>query len=142
MEAGVLQEVRMALMGHSPGARIHAVYTHIELPTKRKAIRKLEDWVQDQQKQIKEQNDANSETERSESNPGHEAGTQSMEEENARPSGPGTSRQAEVRDRRNRGGAESETTTAPEIRRGAQTVRVHIDENEAPISEVAPLPDS
>ena len=24
MEAGVLQEVRMALMGHSPGAKIHS----------------------------------------------------------------------------------------------------------------------
>jgi integrase len=45
MEAGVLQEVRMALMGHSSGFKVHATYTHIELPVKREAIRKLEAWV-------------------------------------------------------------------------------------------------
>jgi integrase len=62
MEAGVLQEVRMTLMGHSAGSRVHATYTHIELPVKREAIRKLEAWVNQQQKQIKENTDANSET--------------------------------------------------------------------------------
>jgi len=41
MEAGVLQEVRMALMGHSGGSKIHQTYTHIELPVKREAIAKL-----------------------------------------------------------------------------------------------------
>jgi integrase len=71
MEAGVLQEVRMALMGHSPGSRVHSTYTHIELPVKREAIRKLEQWVKDQQQQnqkLKEQEnkDASSETDRSE----------------------------------------------------------------------------
>ena len=45
MEAGVLQEIRMALMGHSAGSKVHATYTHIELPAKREAIRKLEQWV-------------------------------------------------------------------------------------------------
>jgi integrase len=50
MEAGVLQEIRMALMGHSSGSSIHAIYTHIELPTKRKAIAKLEAWL-DMQRQ-------------------------------------------------------------------------------------------
>jgi integrase len=54
MEAGVMQEVRMALMGHSTGSRVHSTYTHIELPVKREAIRKLEQWVQDQQQQLKE----------------------------------------------------------------------------------------
>jgi integrase len=142
MEAGVLQEVRMALMGHSPGAKIHAVYTHIELPTKRSAIDKLETWVQDQQKQIKEQNNANSETERSESNPGREAGTQSVEEEDARRGGLGAGRQAEIRDRRDGRGAESQAAAAPKVRRGAKTVRIRIDGNEAPVTQVAPLPDS
>ena len=56
MEAGVLQEVRMALMGHSSGARVHSIYTHIELPVKRQAIRKLELWVEQQ----KQQNQTNS----------------------------------------------------------------------------------
>ncbi len=54
MEAGVLQEIRMALMGHSTGGKVHSAYTHIELPAKREAIRKLEQWVKEQQQQIKE----------------------------------------------------------------------------------------
>jgi integrase len=45
MEAGVMQEVRKALMGHSSGKEINAIYTHVELPIKREAIRKLEVWV-------------------------------------------------------------------------------------------------
>jgi integrase len=49
MEAGVLQEVRMALMGHSAGSKVHATYTHIELPVKRRAIARLEEWVGQQQ---------------------------------------------------------------------------------------------
>ena len=48
MEAGVLQEVRKALMGHSSGEQVHSVYTHIELPVKRQAIARLEDWVEAQ----------------------------------------------------------------------------------------------
>lgn len=48
MEAGVLQEVRMALMGHSAGSKVHATYTHIELPVKREAIAKLERWLAQQ----------------------------------------------------------------------------------------------
>ena len=63
MEAGVLQEIRMALMGHSAGSRIHATYTHIELPVKRDAIRKLEQWVNQQLKQLKEKKDASSQSE-------------------------------------------------------------------------------
>src|ERR1700716_4007981 len=49
MEAGVLQEIRMALMGHSSGEEINAIYTHVEFPAKREAIRKLEAWVKLQQ---------------------------------------------------------------------------------------------
>jgi len=45
MEAGVMQEIRKALMGHSSGEDINAIYTHVELPTKREAIRKLEVWL-------------------------------------------------------------------------------------------------
>jgi integrase len=45
MEAGVLQEVRKALMGHSSGEDVHSIYVHVELPMKRDAIRKLEAWV-------------------------------------------------------------------------------------------------
>jgi len=45
MEAGVMQEIRKALMGHSSGQDVHATYTHVELPAKREAIRKLEAWL-------------------------------------------------------------------------------------------------
>lgn len=51
MEAGVVQDVRMALMGHSSGKSVHATYTHVELPVKRDAIAKLERWVQQQRPQ-------------------------------------------------------------------------------------------
>ncbi len=48
MEAGVIQDVRKALMGHSSGEDVNAIYTHVELPAKREAIRKLERWVREQ----------------------------------------------------------------------------------------------
>lgn len=50
MEAGVIQDVRMALMGHSGGSKVHSIYTHVELPVKREAIARLEQWV-DKQRQ-------------------------------------------------------------------------------------------
>ncbi len=53
MEAGVMQEVRMALMGHSSGSRMNSIYTHIELPIKREAIQKLETWVATQKQNAK-----------------------------------------------------------------------------------------
>jgi integrase len=106
MEAGVMQEVRMALMGHSSGARVHSTYTHIELPVKREAIRKLEQWKIHQLEQLKEQQekettDARTETDRSESGPSLAApfpnngaadrGPQTVEEEDARGGGSGAS---------------------------------------------------
>jgi integrase len=130
MEAGVLQEIRMSIMGHSQGSRVHALYTHIELPTKRDAIRKLETWVTEQRKQLEENQHANSETERSEISGGPtngQAGAQSLEEEDSRGGGPGAGRQAEVRDRRNGRGAESEAPPAPEVRGGAETLRVGVN---------------
>jgi integrase len=52
MEAGVLQDVRKALMGHSSGEEVNSLYTHVELPVKREAIRKLEAWVEAQRKNV------------------------------------------------------------------------------------------
>ena len=52
MEAGVVQDVRKALMGHSSGEEVNSLYTHVELPIKREAIRKLEVWVEAQRKNI------------------------------------------------------------------------------------------
>ena len=57
MEAGVLQEVRKALMGHSTGEDVHSTYVHVELPMKRDAIGKLEAWVRSQRKQLPRQGD-------------------------------------------------------------------------------------
>jgi integrase len=105
MEAGVLQEIRMALMGHSVASKTHAVYTHVEMPVKREAIRKLEQWIINQKDQMKkEKTDGCTETERSESNPDESAnngqvGTQTVGKEVAGRRGLGASRQAESPDR-------------------------------------------
>ena len=53
IEAGVIREVRMALMGHSTSEDVHSRYCQIELPLKREAIQKLELWVEAQRQQIK-----------------------------------------------------------------------------------------
>jgi integrase len=58
MEAGIMQEVRKALMGHSSGEDVNSIYTHIELPVKREAIRKLEAWVATQNNQPQPQGGA------------------------------------------------------------------------------------
>ena len=63
MEAGVMQEVRKALMGHSSGEDTNSIYTHIELPAKREAIRKLEAWVEQQKQQIDQQGGRDDSTE-------------------------------------------------------------------------------
>jgi integrase len=88
MEAGVLQEVRMALMGHSTGKSVHSIYTHIELPNKREAIRKLEAWVKQQREELqhqKEKDNARTQDSGTQSDSGQAAGCpQTLEEENAR----------------------------------------------------------
>ena len=57
MEAGVIQDVRMALMGHSGGSKVHSIYTHVELPIKREAIAQLQRWVNSQTEQQKGRKD-------------------------------------------------------------------------------------
>ena len=90
MEAGVLQEVRMALMGHSGGSKIHQIYTHIELPVKREAIAKLEAWKIHQETLLKKQTEkekshGNTEDSRSEGAVADGVGTETVEEEVAGP---------------------------------------------------------
>lgn len=65
MEAGVIQEVRMALMGHSSGHSVHSTYTHVELPIKRQAIARLEQWVKTQQQELQPQGGTHASTENS-----------------------------------------------------------------------------
>ena len=63
MEAGVIQDVRKAIMGHSSGEDVHAIYTHVELPAKREAIRKLEAWVKQQHLAMQEKGESHDSTE-------------------------------------------------------------------------------
>ena len=44
VEVGVIADVRKELMGHSHGGDVHSLYTHVELPTLRDAIARLEAW--------------------------------------------------------------------------------------------------
>jgi len=46
IEAGVIKDVRKELMGHSRNEDTNDLYSHIELPLLREAIRKLEVWRQ------------------------------------------------------------------------------------------------
>ena len=100
MEAGVMQEVRMALMGHQNRDKVHATYTHVELPVKRQAIAKLEEWVGNQIQNLGGQNDS-SQDERQNTN--HVAGngglnrntTETVEEEDTGTDSPRSSRQAQ-----------------------------------------------
>jgi integrase len=43
-DLGVIADVRKELMGHSRGGDVHSLYTHIELPTLREAINRLDAW--------------------------------------------------------------------------------------------------
>ena len=101
MEAGVMQEVRMALMGHQNRDKVHATYTHVELPVKRLAIAKLEEWVKNQIQELGGQYDCSQE-EGNNTNHVDTAGSlnrrpvkETMEEENTGPDSPRSSRQAQ-----------------------------------------------
>ena len=59
MEAGVAQETRKSIMGHSSGEDVNSIYTHVELPLKREAIRKLEAWLQQEAEKLKRQEETN-----------------------------------------------------------------------------------
>ncbi len=54
LEVGIVADVRKALMGHSLGDDPHALYTHVELPLKRKAIQALNAWIWEQVKAAKQ----------------------------------------------------------------------------------------
>ena len=43
-ELGVIADIRKELMGHSRGGDVNSIYTHVELPTLREAISRLEAW--------------------------------------------------------------------------------------------------
>ena len=41
-DIGVIADIRKELMGHSRGGDVHSIYTHVELPTLREAISRLD----------------------------------------------------------------------------------------------------
>ncbi|HMH14397.1 MAG TPA: tyrosine-type recombinase/integrase [Edaphobacter sp.] len=43
-DLGIIADVRKELMGHSRGGDVQSIYTHIELPTLRDAIHRLDTW--------------------------------------------------------------------------------------------------
>jgi integrase len=43
-DLNVIADIRKELMGHSRGGDVHSLYTHIELPTLREAIGRLDAW--------------------------------------------------------------------------------------------------
>lgn len=92
MEAGVMQEVRKALMGHSSGEDTNSIYTHIELPVKREAIRKLEIWVEQQKQQIDQQGGRDDSTEVSGTGTAEGRGCRSSRTETVEEKIPGGSR--------------------------------------------------
>jgi integrase len=47
VDLGVIAEVRKELMGHSRGGDVNSIYTHVELPTLRDAIVRLDTWHTD-----------------------------------------------------------------------------------------------
>src|SRR5208337_3775492 len=123
-------------------AKVHSVYTHIELPTKRKAIRALEAWVHDQLQQLKEEHDASTKAERTQGQSAGEIRAETVEKEKPRRNRLGTGRQAESRDCGDRGGVESQEAATRQVRRGEEALRVGVGENESPTAKPAPLPDS
>lgn len=63
IEAGVIKDVRKELMGHSRNEDTNDLYSHIELPLLREAIRKLEEWHKTELQKIpKEEDGPNPET--------------------------------------------------------------------------------
>jgi integrase len=119
MEAGVIQDVRMALMGHSGGSRVHSTYTHVEFPVKREAIARLQKWVSKQRKEPRGGSE-NASTENARPNAGQDDSTgrlsgdrtEAMEEKDTRGSCVRTGRQAQGGNRRGRGGPETEAASA------------------------------
>lgn len=61
MESGTIADVRKELMGHSSGQGVHALYTHVELPAKREAIRRLEEWLAYQRAELKKKEEMQAE---------------------------------------------------------------------------------
>lgn len=128
MEAGVIQDVRMALMGHSGGSRVNSGYTHVELPVKQEAIEKLELWVAKQRRQRKGKHDnASTESNRKlqpQADDGANLGerTEEVDQENAGSDRSGAGGKAQGGDYRSRRGSQIQAQATREIRSGQEAV--------------------
>jgi len=58
VEVEVIEDVRKELMGHSHGGDVHSLYTHVEMPALRTAIRRLDAWQEVQIAELAAINDA------------------------------------------------------------------------------------
>jgi integrase len=52
-DLGIIADIRKELMGHSRGGDVQSIYTHIELPTLRDAIHRLETWHTEKVRSLK-----------------------------------------------------------------------------------------
>ena len=57
LEVGVIKDVRKELMGHSRNEDTNDLYSHIELPLLREAIRKIEEWREAELQKISKEAD-------------------------------------------------------------------------------------
>jgi integrase len=127
LDAGVMVEVRMALMGHSAGRSINAIYTHLELPQKREAIARLEAWINQQQQKLQEENvDADPQSERSESDRGNARPLETPEEAIDGRSRHCANCSAQQRDRSNGRAAQGKAGRTEEIRGDQEDLRRRI----------------
>jgi len=58
-DLGVIADIRKELMGHSRGGDVHSIYTHIELPTLREAIARLDAWHAQKVRELERTGEAN-----------------------------------------------------------------------------------
>jgi integrase len=59
-DLGVIADVRKELMGHSRGGDVHSIYTHLELPTLREAVSRLDTWHTEKVRALQSTGEGNS----------------------------------------------------------------------------------
>jgi integrase len=67
LEAGIIKDVRKELMGHSRNEDTNDLYSHIDLPLLREAIRKLEEWREAEIQKLSKEEDVAEPEERADS---------------------------------------------------------------------------
>jgi integrase len=119
LEAGVLQEVRKALMGHVSATGVHGRYTHIELPLMRAAITALERWWTEQSLELDRTSQPQEESHdrASQDADTQVISTEALEETDARRSRAGGGGETQGGHRADGDGPDDQEASAPEVRR-------------------------